>query len=149
MPRQDRAAGIHHAERGARGQLGLRGQLVKPAKTEGGENHGLHLPGTVQQGIAGVDRGLPGDAADLVLADGKPARLHGSPEVRAVGDVHLLREGHGAAEDVARGVGRAQVGIPWIETQEVAEQRSAGGVLPPADLRVPRHVHEEHPRFVG
>jgi hypothetical protein len=81
--------------------LQLAGKTIDPAKAQRREHHRPHLSGGVENRLGEVDGGLAGDAADLVVADGKVARLQRPLKIGPVAGVHPVLGGQGAAVDLA------------------------------------------------
>ena len=74
-----------------------------------------------------VERGLAGDATNLIVADGEVARLPGLAKIGAVADVDLAGHRHAAAEDVAVSANDSQVGIGRMAHEQIREEFIAAG----------------------
>ncbi len=72
-----------------------------------------------------VDRGLAGDPADLMLADGEGACVQGPSKVRAIGQVDGAAERKSTAEEIPVRRYRSKVGIHPVLFQKIREQGAA------------------------
>lgn len=102
-------AAIEHRQRCPGWQRRLRGELVEPAQVQRREHDGLKTALRRIGGLRQNDYRKFGDTADLVVADGKPARLHGALEIRTVGNLESALERHTTADHLAIGPDDADV----------------------------------------
>ena len=79
----------------------LGGETIKPGEIDAGADDGAHLARGIEHGLGEHDDGAPGDAADLVVADGEGARGEHATVVRLVGGVDAALERRRAAEHIA------------------------------------------------
>ncbi len=80
-----------------------------------------------EHGMAEVERGLAGDAADLIVADGEFAGLPGAAKISAVTPIDLTGHRHAAAKDVAVSANDSQVGIGRMAHEQIREEFIAAG----------------------
>ena len=131
---QSHPVSVEHGEGGSFREAGIGGQPAEPSQVEGRKHNGVGISLLVDHRVAQVQRRLLADPSHLIFPNREAPGPEGLPEIRAVREIHSLRDGDRTCQNLPVRLNRSKVQVALVKAQKFAKNRFTRLLLAAADF---------------